>query len=101
MSILKITVSSYVLIANEVLSINEFGGVEGGNKSIEKCGKFSKTRKLSKSRKLAKSGKKFSKIGNLPNFDTKKNESSFLTPNTRTAFNRLWLAFTKADFLII
>ena len=32
-------VSSQMLAANEVLVANEVGGVEGGRKSIEKCGK--------------------------------------------------------------
>ena len=36
------------------------------------------------------------KNGNLPNFNTKKNRLSFLTPNTRMVFNYLQLAFTKA-----
>ena len=49
----------------------------------------SEGKKLSKSQKLAKLEKKLSKDGNLSNFSIKKNESSFLTPNTRTAFN--WL----------
>ena len=40
-----------------------------------------------------------SKSGNLPNFDAKENGPSFLTPNARTAFNHLRLAFTKASIL--
>ena len=70
---LKTIVSSQVLIANEVFVADKVGGVEGGDKSIEKYGKLSKTRKLSKSgnskgKKLAKS-KKPSKSRNSPNFD--------------------------------
>ena len=38
-----------MLVANEVLAANEIGGIEGGDESIEKCKKSSKTRKLSKS----------------------------------------------------
>ena len=45
------------------------------------------------------SGKKLSKSGNLSNFNAKENELSFLTPNTRTAFNHLQLAFIKAPIL--
>ena len=83
---------------------------------IGKCGKLSKTRKsseslklsksknlkdekLSKSQKLAKLKKKLSKSGNLPHFNAKENEPSFLTFNTKMAFNRLQLAFIKAPIL--
>ena len=72
---------------------------------IEKCGKSSKSQKLSKTGKLskfqksAKSGKELSKSENLPNFDAKENGPSFLTPNARTAFDHLRLAFTKAPIL--
>ena len=51
---------------------------------------------MSKSRKSAKSRKKSSQSRNLPNFNTKKNKPSFLTPDTKTTFKHLWLAFTKA-----
>ena len=88
-----------MLVANEVLAVNKIGGIEGGNESIKKYGKSSKTRKLFKSQKSAKSKKELSKSGNLSNFDTKKNKPSFLTPDTRIAFNCLWLAFTKAPIL--
>lgn len=40
-----------------------------------------------------------SKSGNSPNFNTKKDKLSFLTPDTRTAFNCLRLAFTEALIL--
>ena len=46
---LKTTISSQMLVANEVLAANEVDGIEGGDKSIEKCGKLLKTGKLSKS----------------------------------------------------
>ena len=84
-----------------MFAANEVDGIEGSDELIEKYRKLSKTRKLSKSqklskieklsksRKLAKSGKKLSKNGNLPNFDTKENGLSFLTLNARTAFNYL------------
>ena len=97
-----------MLVADKLLAANEVDGVEGGDKSIEKCGKLSKTGKLSKSQKLSKTGKlfksrkstkskkKLSKSGNLSNFDAKKNGPSFLAPDARTAFNHLRLAFTKA-----
>ena len=53
---LKTTVSSQVLAADEVLAANEVSVVEGGDESIEKStepktGKLSKSKKLSKSRK--------------------------------------------------
>ena len=46
---LKTTVSLQMLVANEMLTTNEIGGVEGGNKLIEKYGKLLKTGKLFKS----------------------------------------------------
>ena len=100
---LKTTISSQVLVANEVLITDEVGGIEGGNELIEKCGKSSKTGKSSKAgnskgKKSAKS-KKPSKSGNSPNFDATKAGPSFLTPKARAAFNRLRLAFTKAPIL--
>ena len=110
MSMLKTTVSSQVFVADKVLAANEVDGIEGGDKSIEKCGKSSKTGKLSKSRKSksektsksrnsAKSGKKLSKSGNSTNFDATKDGPKFLTPDARTTFNCLRLAFTKAPIL--
>ena len=109
-SMLKTTMSSQVLVADEVLAANEVDGVEGGDESIEKCGKLSKTGKSSKSQKsksekmskswnLAKSGKKSSKSGNSTNFDATKNGPKFLTPDARTAFNCLRLAFSEALIL--
>ena len=108
--------SLQVLVADEVLTANEVDGVEGGDKSIEKCGKLLKTGKSSKSQKLfksgksksektsksrnsAKSGKKLSKSGNSTNFDATKDGPKFLTPDARTAFNHIWLAFTEAPIL--
>ena len=107
---LKTTVSSQVLVADKVLAANEVDGIEGGDELIEKYGKSSKTGKSSKSRKsksektfksrnLAKSGKKSSKSGNSTNFDATEDKPKFLTPDTRTAFNRLRLAFTEAPIL--
>ena len=100
---LKTTVLLQVLVTVEMLAVNEVGGFEGGDESIEKCRKSSKTGKLSKSgnskgKKLAKS-KKPSKSGNSPNFDAKEAGPSFLTPEARSAFNRLRLAFTEAPIL--
>ena len=101
MSMLKTTVSWQVLIANivfvtkKVLIADKVHGVESVNELNEIYGKLSKTRKLSKSQKLAKSRKKLFKSGNLSNFNAKKNEPSFLTPDARMTFNYLWLAFTK------
>ena len=54
---------------------------------------------MSKSQKLVKSRKESLKGENLPNFDTKENEPSFLIFDARTAFNHLRLTFTKALIL--
>ena len=48
--ILKTTMLSQVLVANEIFVANEVGGIEGGDELIEKYGKLSKIRKLSKLR---------------------------------------------------
>ena len=113
---LKTTVSSQVLVINEMLAANEVYGIEGGDESIKKCGKLSKTRKLSKSPKLSKSrksksektskswnspksGKKLSKSGNSTNFDATEDGPKFLTSDARTAFNCLRLAFTEVPIL--
>ena len=105
-----------MFVANEVFAANEVDGVEGSDELIEKYGKLLKTRKLSKSQKLfksgklkgektskswnsAKSGKKLSKSGNSTNFDAMEDGPKFLTPDARTAFNRLRLAFTEAPIL--
>ena len=72
-------------------------GMEHAKKSgkLSKSGK-SKSEKMSKSQNLAKSEKKSSKNGNSINSNATKDEPKFLTPNARTAFNRLRLAFTEA-----
>ena len=114
-SMLKTTMSSQVLAANEVLgarvlAADEVGSVGGGgdrssdgSKRVEPKTGRSESQKSSKSgnsegKKSAKS-KKPSKSGNSPNFDAKEADPSFLTPEARSAFNRLWLAFTKAPIL--
>ena len=43
--------------------------------------------------------KKLPKSGNSLNFNTKNSGPSFITPEARSDFNRLWLAFTKALIL--
>ena len=48
---------------------------------------------------MAKLGKKLSKSENSTNFDATEDRLKFLTPDTRTAFNRLWLAFTETPIL--
>ena len=90
---LKITVSSQVFIADEILAANKVGGIKSRDELIEKYGKLSKTRKLFKFQKLSKSEKKLSKSGNLLNFNAKKNGPSFLTPNAKTTFNFLTVNF--------
>ena len=89
MSMLKIIVLSYMLVANEVLATNKVSSVKSSNKLIRKYKKLSKTRKLLKSlkcsklgnlkseklfisQKSAKSRKKLSKNRNLSNFGKKK-----------------------------
>ena len=72
--------------------INRFGvgcGVEHVKKS----------KKTSKSQNLTKSGKKLSKSGNTTNFDATEARPKFLTPNAKTTFNCLQLAFIKAPIL--
>ena len=73
-------------------------GDSGGDELAKKSGK-SKGHKMSKSRKSAKSGKNLSKSENSPNFGATEAGPSFLTPEARSAFNRLRLAFTKAPIL--
>ena len=80
-----------------------FGVGDGGEWPTKKSGKLLKCLKLSKlgnskGKNLAKS-KKPSKSGNSPNFDAKKAGLSFLISKARSAFNRLWLAFTEAPIL--
>ena len=78
--------------------VDGFGVGRNGVEHAKKSGK-SKSKKMSKSRNSAKSEKKLSKSGNSTNFDAMKDGSKFLTPDARTAFNRLWLAFTEALIL--
>ena len=84
--------------------VNRFGvsgnGVEHAKKSgkLSKSGK-SKSEKTSKSWNSAKLEKKSSKSGNSTNSNTTEDGPKFLTPNARTAFNRLRLAFTKSLIL--
>ena len=83
------------------------GGVEVAKKSGKSNGqKTSKSQKSTKSWKSSKSGKskgkkskKLSKSGNSPNFNVKDSEPSFLTPEARSAFNCLRLAFAEAPIL--
>ena len=98
MSMLITTMSSQVLAANEVLgakvlTANKFddngGGDELNNRS--KCVE-------SKGKKSAKS-KRPSKSENSPYFGVTELGPSFLTPEARSAFNRLWLAIIKASIL--
>ena len=76
--------------------VDGFGG--DGVEHARKSGK-SKGQKTFKSRKSAKSGKNSSKSGNSPNFGATEAGPSFLTPEARSAFNRLRLAFTEAPIL--
>ena len=86
------------LISDRLKFANGKGDDVDGSNSVEIAKKSRKLKgqKLSKSRKLAKSEKNLLKSENSPNFDVKNNRPSFLTLIARTAFNHLWLAFTKA-----
>ena len=109
-SMLKTTISSLVLAANEVLGTrvlvaNEFGDIGDGDESTDgskrvepKTGKTLKVQKSSKSQQSAKS-KKPSKSGNSPYFRAIGPGPSFLTPEAKSAFNYLRIAFTKAPIL--
>ena len=76
-------------------------GMEHAKKSEKAKGqKSARFQKSSESRKSkGEKSKKPPKIGNSPNFDAKDTRPSFLTPEARSAFNRLRLAFTKAPIL--
>ena len=76
--------------------VDEF---DGDGMEHAKKSRISKSQKTSKSRKSAKSGKNSSKSGNSPNFGATEAGPSFLTPEARSTFNRLRLAFTKAPIL--
>ena len=80
--------------------VDGFGGdgVEHAKKSGKSKGQKSSKSGNSEGKKSAKS-KKPSKSGNSPNFNAKKAGPGFLTPEARSAFNRLWLAFTEAPIL--
>ena len=83
MSMLKTTVSSQVFVADKVLAADEVGGIEGGDESIEKCRKLSKTGKLSKSGNSK--GKTLFKSKN-PRFIGTTEEHNFFTSDTKTDF---------------
>ena len=93
------------MLSIRILAANQAGNVANSDES--KCVKpeteKSKSQKLAKSRKLSKSksekSKKPSKSKNSSNFNATEAGPSLLTPNARTAFNRLWLAFIKALIL--
>ena len=83
--------------------ILEWLGVGNGEVNrLRICGDMEYAKKLEKTSKfwnLAKLGKKLSKSGNSTNFDAMEDGPKFLTPDARTAFNRLRLAFTEAPIL--
>ena len=84
--------------------VDGFGIGRNGIKHAKKSGKLfksgkSKSEKTFKSRNLAKSRKKLSKSGNSTNFNATEVGPKFLTPDTRTTFNRLQLAFIEAPIL--
>ena len=74
-------------------------GVDGDDVEIAKKSGKLKGQKTSKSQKSSKSGKNSSKSGNSPNFGATESGPSFLTPEARSTFNRLRLAFTEAPIL--
>ena len=81
--------------------VNRFSVSKNSVKHVKKSEKLSKSgksksKKISKSQNLAKLGKKLSKSGNSTNFNTTEARPKFLTPNARTIFNCLRLAFIEA-----
>ena len=114
-SMLKTTMSSQVLAANKVLGARVLAANKvssagsGGDRSSDGSKRVKPKTGRSENQKLSKSGnsegkksaksKKPLKSGNSPNFNAKKAGPSFLTPEARSAFNRLRLAFTKAPIL--
>ena len=85
---------------------SEVDGFDGDDMEHAKKSEKSKGQKLAKSQKSSKSekskgekSKKLPKSGNSPNFDAKNTGPNFLTPEARSAFNRLRLAFTEAPIL--
>ena len=107
-SMLKMTVPSERLTPKRLGvsdgEVDRFGISGNGVEHAKKLGKLSKSgksksKKMSKSRNSAKSEKKLSKSGNSTNFDVTEDGPKFLTPDTKTAFNRLRLAFTEASIL--
>ena len=83
-------------------------GMNNGNGKVDRFGSdgVEQVRKSGKSKKLSKWGKfkgekskKPPKSENSPNFDVKDSGPSFWTPKARSAFNCLWLTFTKAPIL--
>ena len=96
---LKIAMPPERLTSKEVCNGEDGDGVDGGGMEIAKKSGKLKDQKTYKSRKLSKSGKNSSKSGNSPNFGATESGPSFLIPEVRSTFNRLWLAFTKAPIL--
>ena len=95
-----------VLVANEIVDVRSIDRLSDGSKRVEPKTRRSKSQKSAKSQKLFKSRiskgeklKKPSKNRNSPNFDAKNSGPSFVTPEARSAFNRLQLAFTKSLIL--
>ena len=99
---LKTAVLPERLTSEEVDDGKGVDGVDGSGVKIAKKSekskgqKTSKSQKSAKSQKLSKSGKNSSKSGYLLNFGATETGPSFLTPETRSAFNRLQLALTKS-----
>ena len=80
--------------------VNWFGVDRNDIEYAKKLGKLfksrkSKSEKMSKSWNLAKSRKNSSKSGNSTNLNTTEDGPKVLSPNAKTTFNCLWLAFTK------
>ena len=98
-SMLKIAAPPERSISEEVGDGEGGDSVDSGSVEIAKKSGKLKGQKTSKSRKSSKSGKNSSKNGNSPNFGATESEPRFLTSEARSAFNRLWLAFTKAPIL--
>ena len=101
----KSTDESGPKVGNGNGEIDGFGVSGGSEKFAKKSGKL-KSQNLAKSQKLFKlrkskdkKSKKLLKSGNSLTFEATEAKLSFLTPGASKAFNRLWLAFTKALIL--
>ena len=87
------------LTSEEIVDGEGGDGIDGGGVETTKKSRKLKGQKTFKFRKSSKLGKNLSKSGNSPNFGAIESRPSFLTPEAKSAFNRLRLALTEAPIL--